>query len=98
MMIQMADEDVKQDSINEIKKLIKTDRLVIGTENVVKAINENKIEAVYLSSNCPADTIESIEHYAGMVKTAVIRLDVPNDELGIICKKMFSISVLGIIK
>jgi large subunit ribosomal protein L30e len=92
----MAENTTKQESIKEIKKLIKTDKLVIGTEEVVKALKAGSIEKIYLCSNCPDSIKERIGHYAALTSIQVATIDMPNDELGIICKKMFSISVLGI--
>jgi large subunit ribosomal protein L30e len=94
----MAENTIKQGNIKEIKKLLKTDKLVIGAEKVVKGLKAGSIEKIFLSSNCPAKTTERIAHYAGLTKIDVAIIDMPNDELGIICKKMFSISVLGINK
>jgi large subunit ribosomal protein L30e len=94
----MAENTIKQGSIKEIKKLLKTEKVVIGAEQVIKGIKAGSIDKVYLSSNCPDMTKERIAHYAGLTNTLVATIDMPNDELGIICKKMFSISVLGISK
>jgi large subunit ribosomal protein L30e len=92
----MAENTIKQGNIKEIKKLLKTDKLVFGAEKVIKGLKAGSIEKVYLSSNCRDETKDSIVHYATLSKTDITTIDMPNDELGIICKKMFSISVLGI--
>ena len=85
----------KQISSTEIKKLIKPGNFIIGTEKSVKQLKLGKIEQVLLSSNCPASVEKSINHYALLNGTAVHKLEYPNDELGVICKKPFSISVLS---
>jgi ribosomal protein L30E len=43
-----------------------------------------------------ADVEQEIAHLASLCKADVVRLDVPNTELGVICKKPFSIMVLGV--
>jgi len=82
-------------SIDEIKKLSKEDKLVIGTNMVLKGLKIGKIKNVALSSNCSSEIKEEISHYAELSKAKVTELEVPNDELGTLCKKPFAISVLG---
>ncbi len=87
----------KSDSaLEEIRKLLKTKRLVIGTERTIKAIKTGKLSKVVYSSNCPKDVKSDIEQYCKLGNIDAIDLDIANDELGVICKKPFSISVVGI--
>ena len=84
-------------TLADLKKLLKTDKLIIGKERTIKSLKLGKLEQVFLSSNCSC--IEDIEYYAGLSgKAKVDKLKVPNDELGVICKKPFSISVIGVLK
>jgi len=82
----------------EIKKLLKAKSLVIGTENTLKNLKLGRIGRVILSSNCPDKVAEDLGYYAGLSKAETIRVPYPNEELGVICKKPFSISVLSILK
>ena len=84
--------------IDEIKKLLKTDKLVIGTEETLKRLKTTKLENVYIAKNCPADVKADITHYTELAGVKLILLDIPNDELGDLCKKSFSISVIGVLK
>ena len=82
----------------EIKKMIKAGNFVIGTEKAIKSLRTGKAQKVLVSSNCPAKIEKSIVSYAGMSGAEVHKLEYPNDELGVICKKPFSISVLAFLK
>ena len=82
----------------EIKKLVKSGNFVTGTERSIKQLKLGKIEKILMSSNCPASVEKSIHHYAALNGAEVHKLEVPNDELGIVCKKPFSISVLSFLK
>ncbi|MFH0868179.1 MAG: ribosomal L7Ae/L30e/S12e/Gadd45 family protein [Candidatus Woesearchaeota archaeon] len=82
----------------EIKKLIKGKKLVIGTERTIKNLKLGRIEKVIISSNCSETVLNDINRYAGLSKTETIKVVYPNTELGTICKKPFSISVLSILK
>ncbi len=81
--------------INEIKELIKTGKAVIGTKETLRLLKEGKVKRVFVATNCPEDVRESVERYAGFSDASVEELPVPNDELGIMCRKQFSISVLA---
>lgn len=84
--------------MEDIKKLAKENKVVIGTEQTLKSLREGRVSKILLSSNCPDDVKEDIKHYAGLSEVEVAELDIPNDELGIMCRKQFSVSVLGIKK
>lgn len=86
------------DVITEIKKLIKEDKLVIGKAEVLKGLRTGKFEKVYIAENCPAELKEDLERYTAMGGVEIVETGVQNVELGDICKKPFSIAVLGLIK
>jgi large subunit ribosomal protein L30e len=88
----------KEDLTNEIKKNLEQKKLVIGTEMTVKSMRREKLSKVYLTSNCPADVRQDIERYAKLANVAVAELGLSNEELGVVCKKPFSISVIGLLK
>lgn len=81
-----------------IKKLLKENQYITGTERTIKSLRLGKAKMVILTSNCPQKTGKDIEYYASLGKTEVVKLDIPNEELAIICKKPFAISVMCILK
>jgi len=93
----MAKETVDK-TIAEIKKLLKDKKLIIGTERTIKNLKLGRISKVYVSSNCPENVNDDISYYSKLANAAVLKLSYPNDELGVICKKPFSISVLSILR
>lgn len=78
----------------EIRKLLGTDKLVIGTDRCMKLLRQGQLKKIMLASNANATTVEDVQRLSG--NTEVVQLDVPNEELGVFCKKPFHISVLGI--
>ena len=82
----------------EIKKLMKSGNIIIGTEKTIKSLKLGRIQKVMLSANCPAKVEKDINYYAGLDNVESHKLDYQNDELGVICKKPFSISVLALLK
>ncbi len=82
----------------EIKTLLKNKRLVIGTDRTIKGLKRKKFEKVFLSSNCNDSVRKDIEYYSRISKFKVVNLKYSNEELGVVCKKPFSISVIGLLK
>ena len=82
----------------EIKKMMKSGSVVIGTERAIKILKLGKVQKVLVSSNCPANVEKDINYYAGLSGAEIHKLEYPNDELSVICKKPFSISVLALVK
>lgn len=80
----------------ELKDALKEKKLIIGAQAVLKALKQKKTKKVYLASNCPEKISSEIEHYAKLAGASVVKVNRPNDELGVFCKKPFSISVLAI--
>jgi ribosomal protein L30E len=57
-----------------------------------------KLKTVYITKNAPNDVISEIEGLKEIGELEIIRLEIPNTELGTLCKKPFPISILSIIK
>jgi len=88
----------KQSSVTDIKKELKTRKIVIGTKIVIKNLRLNKLEKVYIASNCNESSKKELEYYSRLLNIPIITLKQPNDELGVICQKQYSISMLGVLK
>ncbi len=94
----MAKEKAVDKDIEELKRLLKAGQVIIGTERVIKGLRAKKVQKVFLASNCMKETAGQIDHYSGLSGAKVVRLKYPNDELGTLCRKQFSISVLGSVR
>jgi ribosomal protein L30E len=84
--------------INNIKKLIKENRIIYGTERTIKELKRGNIEIVYITKNVPKKVFDDIKYYSTLTKIKLIDLELSNQELGILCKKHYSISIIGVIK
>ena len=83
-------------NISELKKLLKIDRVILGTDRTLKLLKLGTADRVFLSSNCPEEVKKDIEYYAKLSNVPLIYLKQPNDELGILCKKPYPVSVLSV--
>lgn len=81
--------------MENLKKLIKENKIIIGTNKVMKNLKLGRLKEIYLASNCPKYVLEDIKHYSKLNNVKVNELKEDNEQLGTICKKPFSISVLG---
>ncbi|MEM4260799.1 MAG: ribosomal L7Ae/L30e/S12e/Gadd45 family protein [Candidatus Woesearchaeota archaeon] len=85
-------------NVDELKKIIINQKVVIGTNQVIKRLKQGALTKVFVASNCPEHTMKDILHYTNISKIDLVTLDVPNSELGIICKKPFFVSTIGVLK
>lgn len=81
-----------------IRKLLGTEKLIIGTDRTLKALRKGELEQVILAANCADETLSTVEHDAGLTDAKIVRLVEDNEELGVLCKKPFRIAVLGVRK
>ena len=82
--------------VEEIKKLLGTEKLLLGTERTMKALRSGTLEKIFVAANANPKIVEDIEHYKDIAKIELVKLKESNEELGTICKKSFSISVIGV--
>ena len=69
-------------------------KLVFGTDRVLKLLRNDKLSRVYLSRNCNESVKNDIKTISK--DTEIIELEYVNSEVGTICKKPFSISIVGL--
>ena len=86
------------EALTELRKHVQGSKLVIGTAEVMKLLKHNKLARIFAASNCPASIKDDLKHYGTMADCEIVELQVPNDELGVLCKKPFSIAVVGVLK
>jgi len=80
-----------------LKEAIKEGKgLIFGTHRTLKKLKMGEIKKVYVSSNCPEEVLGDLEHYSKIHNIPLVKLKENNEELGIICKKSFHISVLSL--
>ncbi|MCF7866182.1 ribosomal L7Ae/L30e/S12e/Gadd45 family protein [Candidatus Woesearchaeota archaeon] len=83
---------------DEIRKLLENENLIIGTERTLKALRKGELQKIWVVSNPNPTTQKDIEHYKKITGVEVETLKENNEELGILCKKQHSISVISLKK
>jgi len=79
--------------IADIKRALDEGKLIIGTERVIKALKRNDVEKVFYAVNTAEDSKLDLSKYSN-----AFELEITNEDLGVLCKKPFSISMVGISK
>ncbi len=89
---------VESKESEEIKNALEAEKLIIGTERTLKELKKGNVSKVFVSANCPEDVREDLSYYSSLSKFETVELEILNDELGIVCKKPFSVSIVCIKK
>jgi len=82
--------------LDEIRKRLEQGTVTIGTKTTLNNLKLGKLEKIFVTKNCQKDVKDEIKHTAEA--TEVVELDMINSQLGIFCKKPFSISVIGFLR
>ncbi len=82
-------------SIKELRDALKEQKMIFGTKATLQQLKKGTVKKIFISGNCPVAVRESIKHYSKLANVDVVELQQPGDELALICKKNFSVSVLS---
>lgn len=93
----MAKKKELDERLVELKSKIQENKVVIGTDRVLKELKAKKLSKVFTAQNCPQNIKDDIKYYANLGNIHHIELDQDNEELGIFCRKNFFVSVIGIV-
>lgn len=86
----------KIDDMADFKKLLTANKLILGTEETIKKLRAGKISKIFLASNCDETVRADIERACTLGNVPCSVLSQSNDEIGVLCKKPFAISVVGV--
>ena len=84
------------DAKKEIRDGLKEGTIIIGTDETMKLLKSGKIKKVYLVANASDRMKDDAAYYGKLANVEVVDLDMSNEDLGVLCKKPFSISVIGV--
>jgi large subunit ribosomal protein L30e len=90
----MAKKD-KNLKLEELKKKLLDGKAVVGIDRVLKELKRGNLKKIFLAMNSREDLRKDVLYYSGLQKVVVEELETSNEELGVICKKNFFVSVVG---
>jgi large subunit ribosomal protein L30e len=80
------------------KKIVDEKKIIIGYNRALKMIKRGEIEKIFLAKNVPENIKKDIEYYQKLGNFEVEVLNYSNEEVGLLLKKPFKISVISILK
>jgi len=92
----MAKKEIAE-HIVKIKKSLETGN-VLGQKAVKKSLIKDELKEIFMASNIPEYYESEITKLAEINKVPISKIEQANDELGTLCKKPFSISIIGLKK
>jgi len=82
----------------ELKVVLKTGNVVLGSREVLKVISFGKGKLVIIASNCPELIKEQIEYYAKLSSIPVYHAPYTSMEIGEMCQRKHPISSLLVLE
>jgi len=79
-----------------IKEKIKQDKVLLGYKSVMKSLKSSRPELIVYANNLPDDRKKMIEHNAKISNVEIKEYPNDNVNLGLVCGKPFSVSILAI--
>ena len=85
-------------TLSELKKNVGNKKLILGLNRTVKEMKKGNVNEIFLASNCSMEMKKDIEAVAKKFKIKISELDVTNEEMGVVVKKPFAVSVACLLK
>jgi len=82
-------------SLVSLKKALKEQKLTYGANVTIKNIKRGVVKEVFLASNTPKKIKDDLKYYSKIADITVSELKQNGEELAIICKKNFLVSVVS---
>lgn len=84
--------------VKELSDELKTKEVFLGTEETLKKLGKGEVSKVYMASNVEEFRKEEVEKYAKLAEIDIVALPLNNEQLGVLCKKPYSVAVLSVKK
>jgi len=92
----MAKKKELDQNVQDLKSALLDNKIVFGKDEVVKGLKSGTIKKIFLAKNVPSDFQEDIEYYCKLAGAELVQLNQDNEEIGILAKQNYFISVVGV--
>ena len=75
---------------------VKTGKITLGSKRTIEAARTGKAKLIIIASNCPSPVRRGIEYYARLSNIPVYIYGSSNIDLGIACRKPFTVTAIAI--
>ncbi len=82
--------------LKDLRNSAQEGKAIFGASAVMKKLRQGGLSRIFVARNCPEKILEEANHYAKLAGVPVIEVEQSNEELGVLCKKNFFISIVGV--
>ncbi len=82
-------------SVEILKLALKDKKFTFGVNETIKKLKLGKVDHIFLAKDCNSIDRDLILNYKKQGKINVFELEISASDIGALCKKQFSISVLS---
>ncbi len=82
-------------SLAELRKILKSEKVIYGSSQTIRSLKKNKVKKIFLSSDCMNRIKSDIRYYSRFNKVEIVELKQPSEELSLICKKGYPVTVIS---
>ena len=82
----------------EIKEGLKSKKVVLGSNSVIRAVKSGFLKTIVYASNVPEVSIKNLQYYSQLGKVSLERFEGNSKQLGEICGKPFNVLLVGLKK
>lgn len=86
------------DLARDLRLAVDTGKVALGTREVERAINRNKVKLVVIASKGKHEAVADISHLCNVGEVKMIKFNTGSLELGTICGKPYSINAVAIVE
>lgn len=94
----MAQKNTGEQELKGLRSKIQEGKVLIGADRVLKQLRSRRLLKVFLARNCPQHVREDLLQFARLSSVPVVELEQNNEELGVLCKKNFFVSAIGVLE
>jgi len=85
-------------TVEEMKKYHEANKLVFGSNDVIRKLKQGKLKKVFIVKNIPKVLEDDIRHNSSLSNAEVEPVDYTNDEFGVVFKRTHVLLAVGVIK
>ena len=82
----------------QIKKAMEEKKDVLGTKRTLASLKKKELKSVIVAESCPEPAKEEVRKSAASCGAEVELVKINGRQLGTVCRKPFSVTVLGLKK
>lgn len=86
------------DLANDIRLAVDSGEVAVGLNKVLDSIKAHISKTIVMASTNKKETLDDVNHVAKIADVRVLKFNGTSMDLGAVCGKPFSVSVLSIIK